>query len=122
MSTLFNGSSNIAQFGAISALDETGMKEIQQTVDYYMENARIIKQSLGELGITAYGGKNSPYIWAEFKGRDSWDVFSDILEKAHVVTTPGSGFGPSGQGFVRFSAFGHREDIEKAVERIKSSL
>jgi LL-diaminopimelate aminotransferase len=64
------------------------------------------------------GGDNSPYIWARFPGRDSWDVFAEILEKCRVVTTPGSGFGPAGQGFVRFSAFGHRPDVEEACARL----
>ncbi|MCP4753612.1 MAG: LL-diaminopimelate aminotransferase [Proteobacteria bacterium] len=122
MSTLFNGSSNIAQFGAMAALEPAGLKEIRDSVDYYMNNAGIIKEALDQLGIKTYGGDNAPYVWAEFKGRDSWDVFSQILEEAHVVTTPGSGFGPSGEGFVRFSAFGHRADIQKAVERLKSKL
>jgi LL-diaminopimelate aminotransferase len=119
MGTLFNGASNIAQYGALAALDDEGLNEMQQTVDYYMENARIIKQALSELGITTYGGTNSPYVWAEYPGRNSWDVFEEILEKAHVITTPGSGFGPSGESFIRFSAFGHREDIVEAVRRIK---
>ncbi len=122
MSTLFNGSSNIAQFGALNALDDAGMKEIRQVVGYYMENASIIKKGLTDLGIKAYGGDNAPYIWAHYRGRDSWEVFSEILEKAHVVTTPGAGFGPSGRGFIRFSAFGHRENVVKAVERLKTRL
>jgi LL-diaminopimelate aminotransferase len=119
MGTLFNGASNIAQYGALAALDDEGLHEMQQTVGYYMENARIIKQVLTELGITTYGGTNSPYVWAEYPGRNSWDVFEEILEKAHVVTTPGSGFGPSGESFIRFSAFGHREDIVEAVKRVR---
>ena len=121
-STLFNGASNIAQYGALAALDDEGLKEMQKTVDYYMENARIIKQGLTDLGIRSYGGVNSPYVWAQFPGKQSWDVFSTILEKAHVVTTPGSGFGPSGEGFIRFSAFGHREDVREAVARLKRTL
>jgi LL-diaminopimelate aminotransferase len=119
MGTLFNGASNIAQYGALAALDDEGRHEMQQTVGYYMENARLIKQALTELGITTYGGTNSPYVWAEYPGQNSWDVFEEILEKAHVVTTPGSGFGPSGESFIRFSAFGHREDIVEAVRRVK---
>lgn len=122
MGTLFNGSSNIAQFGAIAALDKEGLSEIKKTVAYYMENAKIIKNGLNELGIKTYGGINSPYIWAEFAGKKSWEVFSDILTKAHVVTTPGAGFGKCGEGFIRFSAFGHREDIKEAVERLKKKL
>jgi len=65
------------------------------------------------------GGDNAPYIWAHFPGRASWDVFAEILERCHVVTTPGSGFGPAGEGFVRFSAFGHRTDVEEACRRLQ---
>jgi LL-diaminopimelate aminotransferase len=122
MSTVFNGASNIAQYGALAALDDEGLAEMQQTVGYYMENARIIKEGLAGLGLKSHGGVNSPYIWAEFPGRKSWDVFTEILEKAHVVTTPGSGFGPSGEGFIRFSAFGHRADVTEAVRRLKENF
>jgi LL-diaminopimelate aminotransferase len=122
MSTLFNGASNIAQYGALAALDDEGLAEMRQTVGYYMENARIIKEGLTGLGLTSYGGVNSPYVWAEFPGRPSWDVFTEILEKAHVVTTPGSGFGASGEGFIRFSAFGHRADVLEAVRRLQEKL
>lgn len=118
MGTLFNGASNIAQYGGLAALDDEGMREMQQTVGYYMENARIIKQALTDLGITTYGGVNSPYVWAHFPGQDSWDVFERILQKAHVVTTPGQGFGPAGAGCIRFSAFGHREDVTEATQRL----
>lgn len=118
MGTLFNGSSNVAQYGALAALDEAGEEEMRQTVGYYMENARIIKQALTELGVTTYGGVNSPYVWAHFPGQDSWDVFERILQAAHVVTTPGSGFGPAGAGCIRFSAFGHREDVVEATRRL----
>jgi LL-diaminopimelate aminotransferase len=120
--TLFNGASNIAQYGGLAALDDEGLAEMKQAVGYYMENARIIKQALTELGITTYGGVNSPYVWAEFPGKDSWNVFTEILEKAHVVTTPGAGFGPSGESFIRFSAFGHREDVVEATRRLRDRL
>jgi LL-diaminopimelate aminotransferase len=122
MSTLFNGASNLAQYGALAALDDAGLAEMQKTVDYYMENARIIKQGLTDLGIRSYGGVNSPYVWAEFPGKRSWDIFASILEQSHVVTTPGSGFGPAGEGFIRFSAFGHRVDVQEAVARLKQNL
>ncbi len=120
-STIFNGASNIAQYGALAALDDEGLAEMRGTVGYYMENARIIKEGITDLGLKSYGGVNSPYVWAEYPGRKSWDVFTEILEKAHVVTTPGSGFGPSGEGFIRFSAFGHRADVVEAVRRLKES-
>jgi LL-diaminopimelate aminotransferase len=122
MCTIFNGASNIVQKGALFALDDKGIKEMRETIKFYMENARLIKSGLAEAGIKTYGGDNAPYIWASFPGKKSWDMFSTILEKANIVTTPGSGFGPSGEGFVRFSAFGHRKEVEEAVERIKKKL
>jgi LL-diaminopimelate aminotransferase len=122
MTTIFNGASNIVQMGGLGSLEESGLKEMQETVDYYMENAKIIKEGLDELNIKSYWNGNSPYIWAEFPGKDSWDIFSDILEKCHVVTTPGAGFGPAGQGFIRFSSFGHKEEVIEAIERLKEKL
>ncbi|KHE93020.1 MAG: LL-diaminopimelate aminotransferase [Candidatus Scalindua rubra] len=120
--TLFNGSSNIAQWGAIAALSDTGLSEVKEKVNYYMANAKIIKDGLEGLGIKTFGGVNSPYIWAAFPGKKSWDVFEDILTKAHVVTTPGAGFGKAGEGFVRFSAFGNTSDIKEAVKRLQDNL
>lgn len=119
MTTVFNGASNIAQHGALAALSGAGMNEMKKTVSYYMENARIIKSCLVSLGYEAYGGDNAPYLWARLRGRKSWELFEELLEKCHVVTTPGVGFGPSGEGFIRFSAFGHREDIEEACRRLR---
>jgi LL-diaminopimelate aminotransferase len=116
--TIFNGASNIAQYGGLAALDDEGLKEIRELSDFYLGNAKLIRSALQSLGISCVGGDNSPYIWARFPGRDSWDVFSEILEKCQVVTTPGSGFGPAGQSFVRFSAFGHRADVEEACGRL----
>jgi LL-diaminopimelate aminotransferase len=120
--TVFNGASNIVQKGGLAALDEKGLKEMRKTIKYYKANAKVIKKGLTEMGIKTYGGVNSPYIWANFPGKKSWDVFNDILEKCHVVTTPGSGFGPAGEGFVRFSCFGHKEDIEEAMKRLKEKM
>ena len=122
MGTLFNGSSNIAQHGAIAALSDIGLSEVKEKVNYYMENAKIIKDGLEGLGIKTYGGVNSPYIWAAFPGKKSWDVFEDILTKAHVVTTPGAGFGKAGEEYVRFSAFGKNSDIKEAVKRLQEKL
>ena len=120
--TIFNGASNIAQHGGIAALDDEGLAEMKQSIDYYLENARIIKRGLDEATIENYGGVNGPYIWARFPGRNSWDVFAEILEEAHVVVTPGAGFGPAGEEFIRFSAFGHREDVLEAVRRLRGVL
>ncbi|MDR3336696.1 MAG: LL-diaminopimelate aminotransferase [Treponema sp.] len=116
--TIFNGASNIAQWGALAALDAQGLKEMKELCDFYLGNAALIRGALRKLGIDCAGGDNSPYIWARFPGRDSWDVFAEILEKCQVVTTPGAGFGPAGQGFIRFSAFGHRQDVEEACARL----
>lgn len=121
MTTIFNGASRIIQVAALQALNDKGLGEMKDTVSYYMQNAKLIKQTLDELGYESIGGTNSPYIWADMK-RDSWEMFSHILEECQVVTTPGSGFGPAGEGFVRFSAFGHKEDVEEAVERLKATL
>ena len=116
--TIFNGASNIAQAGGLAALDDEGIKEIRSITDFYLDNAKLIRDALQNFGIKCIGGENSPYIWAHFPGRDSWDVFSEILEKCQVVTTPGVGFGPAGQGFIRFSAFGHRADVQEACRRL----
>lgn len=119
INTLFNGASNIVQAGAVAALSKNGQKETKELVNYYLENARIIKNGLEKIGIKSYGGVDAPYIWAEFPGKKSWEVFDEILNKCQVVTTPGAGFGPAGESFIRFSSFGHREDVQEAVERLK---
>ncbi|MDR0663225.1 MAG: LL-diaminopimelate aminotransferase [Spirochaetaceae bacterium] len=116
--TVFNGASNIAQYGGLAALDSEGQEEIRALTDFYLENARLIRGALKAMNIGSIGGDNSPYIWARFPGRLSWDVFEELLEKYHVVTTPGRGFGPAGESFIRFSAFGHRSDIEEACGRL----
>ena len=121
--TFFNGASNIAQAGGIAALSEEGRAECRGLVDYYLENARIIREGLEGLGITCFGGINSPYVWACCPcGMTSWQLFDLLLDKAHVVVTPGSGFGPAGEGYVRFSSYGHREDIMRAVDSIKENI
>ena len=92
-------------------------------VKFYMENARLIGDCLESLGLEVYGGKHAPYLWMETpNGISSWDFFDKLLNEAHVVGTPGSGFGPSGEGFFRLSAFGHREDIEMAIDSIRQNL
>jgi LL-diaminopimelate aminotransferase len=116
--TIFNGASNIAQAGGLAALDSEGQEEIRALTDFYLGNAQLIRGVLQKVGINCTGGDNSPYIWAHFPGRDSWEVFSEILEKCRVITTPGAGFGPAGAGFIRFSAFGHRADVQEACQRL----
>ncbi|HOU84589.1 MAG TPA: aminotransferase class I/II-fold pyridoxal phosphate-dependent enzyme, partial [Spirochaetota bacterium] len=86
-------------------------------IDFYLENAKIIKTALSKAGYTCTGGDNSPYIWVE-TGTDSWEFFDKLLNKANVVCTPGSGFGKCGEGYIRISAFNSRENVNKAVERI----
>jgi len=120
--TIFNGASNIAQAGGLAALDDEGIKEIKALTGFYLGNAKLIRDALVKKGVSCIGGENSPYIWAHFPGRDSWEVFSEILEKCHVVTTPGAGFGPAGQSFIRFSAFGRRADVEEACVRLGEKL
>jgi LL-diaminopimelate aminotransferase len=116
--TIFNGASNIAQWGGLAALEYEGLSELRALTDFYMGNARLIREAVLKLGVRCSGGDNSPYIWARFPGEDSWAVFERILETCRVVTTPGVGFGPSGQSHIRFSAFGHRADIEEAAARL----
>ena len=122
MTTCFNGASNVAQAGAMACVSEQGQTEMMNLVSYYMENATILRETFEALGFSVYGGKDAPYVWVGFPGRASWDVFGEILEKTHIVTTPGSGFGPAGEGFVRVSAFGHREDVLEATARLKQML
>ena len=85
-----------------------GYREMSELVDYYKENARILRETFLAMGFSVFGGENAPYIWVGFPGRPSWDVFSEMLTQCNIVTTPGSGFGPAGEGFVRASAFGQR--------------
>jgi LL-diaminopimelate aminotransferase len=120
MTTVFNGASNVAQYGGLAALDAEGLTEMRAGIGYYLENARLIKECLDKLGVENYGGKNAPYIWARYPGQKSWDVFADLLNRHQIVTTPGSGFGPAGESFVRFSSFGHRADVKEAVDRLSA--
>lgn len=117
-STYFNGPSNIAESGAFSALSSQGLKEVQAQVQFYLENARLIRETLLSLGLKVYGGDNAPYLWVYFKGKNSWDAFEELLNDCQIISTPGVGFGPAGEGFVRFSAFGHRENILECCKRL----
>ncbi len=123
MTTLFNGASNVAQAGGIACLEPEGLKAMKDVIDYYLVNGDKISETLrGEnfkkAGVEVYYTGNSPYVWAKFTGRKSWDVFDKILNEANVVTTPGSGFGPAGESFIRFSSFGHQEDVKEACDRL----
>ena len=122
MNTFFNGPSNIVQQGGLAALSEAGWNECRGLVLYYMKNAEVIREALSSLGLTVYGGVNAPYIWMKTPGMNSWDFFDKLLEETHVVGTPGSGFGPAGEGYFRLSAFGHATDIHEAVKSIQENL
>jgi len=119
LTTKFNGVSYPIQVAASGIYTPQGQREIKDLVDYYMKNAAIIRESLTEIGLNVYGGVNSPYIWIKTPdGIDSWDFFDLLLEKAHIVGTPGVGFGPSGEGYLRLTAFNTLENTKKAMERI----
>lgn len=121
--TMFNGASNIAQEGGLAVLSPDGQRETHEQVAYYMENARIIREGLADAGFKIYGGENAPYVWLKCPaGVSSWKFFDELLEKAHVITTPGVAFGENGEGYMRLSAFGHRENIEKAVKSMLENI
>ena len=121
--TFFNGASNVVQEGGLAVLSSEGRRQTGEQVAFYLENARIISDGLRSLGITTYGGGNAPYVWMKTPGNlSSWDFFDKLLGECHVVGTPGSGFGPAGEGFFRLSAFGHRENVERAVASLKENL
>lgn len=121
--TKFNGVPYVIQRAAEAVYTDEGYKQTREAVAYYLENAKIIRESLTEAGFTVYGGVNAPYIWAKTpNGMKSWDFFDKLLEETGVVTTPGSGFGPSGEGYVRFTAFSTKENTIKAMEKIKAIL
>jgi LL-diaminopimelate aminotransferase len=122
-STKFNGVPYIVQRGAAAVYTDEGRRQVQALIDFYMENARIIRDGLEAIGLTVHGGRNAPYLWVKTPGGlSSWDFFSRLLNEAHVVGTPGSGFGPSGEGYLRLTAFGQRTQTAEAVERIKTRL
>ncbi|MCH9632572.1 MAG: LL-diaminopimelate aminotransferase [Chlamydiae bacterium] len=118
LSTVFNGASNIAQYGGLACMGPEGQSEIQKIIQFYLENARILKKAIDQKFQT-FGNINAPYIWTYMGDQSSWDYFNLLLEKAHLVTVPGSGFGSNGEGFIRFSSFGSRENILKAAERLQ---
>jgi LL-diaminopimelate aminotransferase len=116
----FNGASYIAQRGAEAVYSPEGAREVRSIIDYYMSNAAFIRSSLADMGLTVYGGEHSPYIWVSTPdGEDSWHFFRRLLTDAHVVVTPGEGFGSHGEGYVRITAFGTCDDSHAAIERIR---
>ena len=121
--TFFNGASNIVQAGGVAVLSSEGREQTDSQVAFYLENASIINAGLQAKGITTFGGGNAPYVWLKTPGNlSSWEFFDKLLSECHVVGTPGSGFGPAGEGFFRLSAFGHRENVQAAVSSIKDNL
>ena len=118
-STKFNGVSYIVQRGAEAVYSSRGKKEVKTLIDFYMENAMIMKNKLQSAGFKVYGGNNAPYIWIKVPDQmTSWDFFDFLLEKASVVGTPGSGFGQAGEGYFRLSAFNSRSKVIEAMKRI----
>lgn len=122
-STKFNGTSYITQRAAEAIYTPEGQRQIKETIDYYMDNARTMKQGLEAAGLKVYGGVNAPYIWLKTPdGTSSWRFFEQMLYEANVVGTPGVGFGPSGEGYIRLTAFGKHEDCVEAMKRIRKWL
>ena len=118
--TKFNGTSYITQRGAEAIYTEQGKRQVRNIINYYMSNAKQMKSVFENLGIDVYGGENAPYLWLKTpKNLSSWDFFDKMLYEANVVVTPGVGFGPSGEGFVRLTAFGDQENCLEAMKRIK---
>ncbi|HHT41894.1 MAG TPA: LL-diaminopimelate aminotransferase [Firmicutes bacterium] len=118
--TKFNGVSYIVQRGAEAVFTEDGLRQTQESINYYRENARLIADTLAELGLWFTGGTNAPYIWLQCPNHmSSWEFFDLLLERYGIVGTPGSGFGENGEGFFRLTAFGRREEILKAMDRLR---
>lgn len=118
VATFFNGASVIVQKAACNLFTDKGLQEVSQRVAFYLENARIIMNTLEQIGWEYHGGIHVPYIWAKGPAPTSWQLFDLLLKKAEIVSTPGSGFGSAGEGYIRLSAFGHRHSIIEAVKRL----
>lgn len=121
--TKFNGVSYVIQRGAEAVYSPNGKQQVRALIDFYLENAKILCAGLKSAGLSVYGGVNAPYVWLKTpRNLKSWDFFDELLTKSHLVGTPGSGFGASGEGYFRLSAFNSRANIEEAVERIRKSI
>lgn len=121
--TKFNGVSYPVQAGAAAVFSEEGKKQVKEMTNYYMENARIIREGMEKAGYKVFGGVNAPYIWLKTPNNmGSWDFFDKLMKDANVVGTPGAGFGANGEGYFRLTAFGTRENTEKAVERVRTRM
>ena len=122
-STKYNGCPYMIQRGAEAIYTPEGQKEVRETIDYYLANTAIIREGLASAGLQVYGGVNSPYVWAATPdGMGSWDFFDRLLQEGNVVTTPGAGFGPSGEGYIRLTGFGDPENTKEAIRRISKML
>ena len=119
--TKFNGASYITQRGAEAIYSPEGQAQTRATIDFYLENARLVREAMSDLGYAAAGGTDSPYVWVDVKG-DSWAFFDRLLKDANIVTTPGAGFGRQGEGYIRISAFNSRENVLEAIERLRKAL
>ena len=124
MGTAFNGASNIVQDGGMACLDPEGLNEIDVLIDYYLENASILKETMTNLGFTVHGGTDAPYIFVELPESmgGSWNAFDTILSKCQVVTIPGAGFGPGGENYLRLSAFAPRAGVLEACKRLQETF
>ena len=121
--TKFNGVPYVVQRGAAAIYTPEGKEQTREAIAYYQNNAKVIRDGLTAAGLTCFGGVNAPYIWLKTpNGMGSWEFFDLLLDQANVATTPGAGFGPSGEGYIRLTAFGDAEATRQAVERIKTSL
>lgn len=121
--TKFNGVSYPVQAAAAAVFTEEGQKQVRETINYYMENARIIREGLEKAGYKVFGGVNAPYIWMKTPDNmGSWEFFDKLMKEVNIVGTPGAGFGANGEGYFRLTAFGTRENTERAIERIKTKM
>ncbi|MBI2961272.1 MAG: LL-diaminopimelate aminotransferase [Betaproteobacteria bacterium] len=121
--TKFNGVSYPVQRGAAAIYSPEGKQQVRETIEFYLANAKLVREALTQLGMQVYGGVNAPYVWLKTPGNlSSWDFFDRLLQKAHLVGTPGSGFGPCGEGYFRLSAFNSRANVEEAVQRFAKIL
>ncbi len=119
--TKFNGASYITQRGAEAVYSQEGREQCRKTIDFYLENGRLMKEAVESLGYRVAGAVDSPYLWVDAKG-GSWETFDKILKHANIVTTPGAGFGAAGEGYIRISSFNSRENVLEAIERLKGVL
>lgn len=118
--TKFNGTAYIVQRAAEAIYSPEGQQQVRETIGYYMTNARIMREALAENGFKVRGGTDAPYLWVKTpEGTGSWEFFEQLLTQARIVCTPGVGFGPAGEGYIRLTAFGRREDCETAMQRLK---